>query len=69
MTADEQEALSRCYGNDIILILPLTSGRIAVFNNARKLCGIVERVEDAPAAWRAPAKPQRGVDLKELGLI
>ncbi len=42
MTTEEQEALSGRYGNDIILVLPLRSGNVAVFNSARELCGIVE---------------------------
>src|SRR6266849_5704681 len=39
MTPDEQEALSRKYGNDTITLLLLASGNIAVFNSARELCG------------------------------
>jgi hypothetical protein len=44
MTQDEQEALSRRYSNDIIILLPLKSGNIAVFNNeSRKLLSIISR--------------------------
>jgi hypothetical protein len=42
MTRDEQEALSRKYGNELVLLLPLSSGNVAVFNTARELCSIVE---------------------------
>jgi hypothetical protein len=41
MTPDEQEALSRLYSDDVIQLLPLKSGAVAVFNNARELCGIL----------------------------
>jgi hypothetical protein len=36
---DVQEALSRRYSDDIIMLLPLRSGAVAVFNAARELCG------------------------------
>lgn len=38
---DVQEALSRRYSDDIIMLLPLRSSRLAVFNAARELCGFV----------------------------
>src|SRR6266852_3922048 len=41
MSTDEQEALSRKYSNDLILLLPLKSGNLAVLNTARELCGMV----------------------------
>lgn len=77
MTKDEQEALSRAHSDDVIRLLPLSSGAIAVFNNARELCGIVDLEEDVEdtddwerilRVWFPPAKPP-AVDLKELGLI
>lgn len=40
MIKDEQEALSRKYSNDVIILLRLSSGNLAVFNNARELTGI-----------------------------
>jgi hypothetical protein len=38
-----QEALSRKYGNDVVILLPLKreQGTIAVFNSARELCGFI----------------------------
>jgi hypothetical protein len=41
-----QEALSRKYGNDVVILLPLKRerGTIAVFNSARELCGFVNQV-------------------------
>jgi hypothetical protein len=39
---DVQEALSRRYSDDIIMLLPLRSGAIGVFNAARELCGFIE---------------------------
>lgn len=83
MTPDEQEALSRRYSNDIIILLPLKSGNIAVFNNeSRKLCGIIEDYDaffSSPSTWTAIkdawSKPveiksiSRNIDLEELGLL
>lgn len=86
MTSDEQEALSRAHDSSaIVILLRLTSGRFAVYNNARELCGIITpEYQDAdipeytyvaipwpPTGWRPPAKvPQRPtIDLKELDLI
>lgn len=73
MTRNEQEALSRCYGNDILILLPLSSGNIAVFNAARTLCGIVADVRQARLVWYPPAKRANISDvprpsLEELGL-
>jgi hypothetical protein len=36
-----QEALSRKYGNDVVILLPLKRGGIAIFNSGRELCGFV----------------------------
>jgi hypothetical protein len=44
MTSDEQEAQSRKYSDDVVILLPLSSGKVAVFNNARQL----ERIVDPP---------------------
>lgn len=72
-----QEALSRKYSDDVIMLLPLKTGRIAVFNNARELCGIIpfafDLMEDVKSAWYPP-KPTKvelplAVDLKDLGLL
>jgi len=71
---DEQEALSRLYSDDVIRLLPLSSGAIAVFNNARELCGIIHPHEIPSAiqaikeVWYPPKKPQLPT-LEELGLI
>lgn len=76
MTTDEQEALSRKYSDDVILLLPLKSGSWAVFNNARELCGFINARDDIfqnrlSGVWHPPAKPaaQPAVDLTELGLL
>jgi hypothetical protein len=72
VTSDEQEALSRKYSNDVLLILPLKSGKIAVFNRAFELCGIANSMDDALGIWYAPASPKPAVikiSLEELGLI
>jgi hypothetical protein len=37
LSKDKQEALSRKYSNDVVIMLPLSSGNIAIFNNAREL--------------------------------
>jgi hypothetical protein len=71
MSPDEQEARWRKYSDDRIILLPLKSGRIAVFNNAAEFCGIVEPKQEASdeygfftldtfdeckAIWRRPGK-------------
>jgi hypothetical protein len=79
MSPDEQEARWRKYSDDRIILLPLKSGKIAVFNNAAELCGIVELSEDIYGkdnwdrfrdTWRRPGKaePKPRPTLKELGL-
>jgi hypothetical protein len=40
MTSEEQEALSRKYSNDVVMLLILRNGSIAVFNAARELQSI-----------------------------
>lgn len=68
MTPDEQEALSRRYSDDSIIILPLSSGRIAVFNRAFELCGFIDfDLLEIIRIWKAPAK-KREVSLADLGL-
>jgi hypothetical protein len=72
---DVQEALSRRYSDDIALVLPLKSHKLAIFNNARDLCGIITiselfkiwEVWHPPAA--APTLTKPPVDLEELDLI
>lgn len=77
MSPDEQEARSRRLSNDRIILLPLSSGAIAVFNNAGELCGIIEEAfanrwhfRDLMEMWHPPAqreaKPRP--TLEELGL-
>lgn len=67
MSPDEQEAHSRKYGRDVIILLSLASGRIAILNAARELCGYVsievnefwteEKLDwtELRSVWRAPA--------------
>ena len=79
MTADEQEALSKKYGNGVIILLPLSSGNVAVFNSARELCGIVDRKQNSDslrhmqALWFPPKKQEEKEPtaklLKNLGLL
>jgi hypothetical protein len=78
---DVQEALSRRYSDDIIVLLPLRSGAIGVFNAARELCGFVGVMmfdeecfwEDVLKVWHqptaAPTLTKPPVDLEELDLI
>ena len=76
MTVDEQEALSRRYGNEVISFLILRSGNVAVFNSARELCGIVPRgmaptdIIEVQLAWNPPASPEsfEPLNLEELDL-
>jgi hypothetical protein len=63
VTPDEQESLSRKYGNEVVLILPLSSGNIAVFNNARELCGIVENIKDVLDNWYPPSVTLRVTEI------
>jgi hypothetical protein len=62
MSPDEQEALSRRYGNQVIVLVPLSSGRVAVFGSDRgQLRGYCDRAEDVSAVLRvwgeAPLSP------------
>lgn len=73
MTTDELQAESRKYLDTRIILVPLDSGRFAVYNNAAELCAIIEPwvpVTCLGLHWRAPAKPQRAArpTLEELGL-
>lgn len=69
MTPDEQEALSRVYSDDVIITLALASGNIAVFNNARALCGIVADPRQARLVWYRPKRATKPRStLEELGL-
>jgi hypothetical protein len=76
MSPDEMEARSRRYSNERIILLPLSSGALAVFNNGGDLCGIIEppfdewRYSDLIAMWHPPARtPSRPrPTLEELGL-
>lgn len=75
MEPDEQEALSRRYAPEVVWMLPLKSGRTAVFNRAGDLCGYIEGWE-VPGCWRPPAapplahEPRRSSDiLEDLGLL
>ena len=58
MTADEQEALSKRYGNEIIILLPLSSGNVAVFNSARELCGIIKHIDHRWIPSSIPFPPE-----------
>jgi hypothetical protein len=42
---DVQEALSRVDCDEVIRLLPLKSGAIAVFNNVGELCGVISDIE------------------------
>jgi hypothetical protein len=58
MSPDEQEARSRRLSNDVIMLLPLSSGRVAVFNRGGDLCGYAYppdewSTEPANAFWDA----------------
>ena len=83
MTSDEQEALSKRYGNEIIILLPLSSGNVAVFNSARELCGIAENRKwsmsfaACKSVWYPPKAKEVNIKvtpaaadlLKNLGLL
>jgi len=77
---DDQEVLSRKYSDDLVLLLPLASGRIAVLNSARELCGYLDvttafadmlRIRIG-AVWRRPTPTlpiSKHIDLADLGLL
>jgi hypothetical protein len=78
-----QEALSRKYGNDVVILLPLKreQGTIAVFNSARELCGFVNQMtwdDDSPwieivTTWHPPTTiepaPTPRATLDDLELL
>lgn len=63
MTADELEALSRKYSNDVVIILPLKSTRWAVFDNQRRLCAVVEAGEVQKAVMEVVARKLAEIPL------
>lgn len=74
MTPDEQEALSKRYTNDAIIVLPLKSGKLALYSGPqRALCAIIERPEGwdlIETNWTPPPKKiHPPVNLSELGLL
>jgi hypothetical protein len=63
MTADEQEALSRCHARGR-WVVPLESGRIAVWDHpARSLRCICETWEEVKALPPRQVKPPRQLEL------
>lgn len=66
---DIQEALSLRYSDQVVILLQLRSGRFAVYNNMRELCGVWDTelygetfagmldVSWPPAPWRPPPPP------------
>lgn len=76
-----QEALSRKYGNDVVILLPLKreQGTIAVFNSGRELCGFIQIHVDGidehelMSTWHPPTaiepKPTPKATLDDLELL
>lgn len=72
ISADEQEARSRRYSNDRIVLLHLASGNCAVFNSGGDLCGFVRPPdgwstlpacafwEDINSVWYPPTTAPQG---------
>jgi hypothetical protein len=78
MNADEQEALSRFYAPDAIRLVILKSGAVAVFNNAKDLCGILKdpinlvcfdsiTIDEILDVFYPPRT--KAIDLADLGLL
>jgi len=72
MSPDEQEAKSRVHGPDTILLVPLRSGNVGVFNR-EGMCAILgprASVEEIRGAW-FPCRRERQPrpTLEELGLF
>ena len=74
MTPDEQEALSKRYNNETIIILRLKSGNIAVLNRGFELCGITEPADEGPnlstweliqSLWYPPQPPPLSQEKQE----
>ena len=72
MNSEEMEALSRKYSNDVVMLLVLSTGSIAVFNAARELQSIcrsddlrahVSAVESVPVKVRPTAITKLEVDF------
>lgn len=78
MTKDEQEALSKNYSSDMIQLLPLSSGSIAVFNRGGELLAIYGEEQRALGAdvwqfalarWRPPAQARHRASAAALSLL
>lgn len=71
MTGDEMEAESGKYSDRVLILLPLSSGLVAVFSNERRLQAIVPWL-DVPnvTVTCAPTTEARTfqLNLKDLGL-
>lgn len=73
---DLQEAHSKRYGENLILFLPLESGRFALLNARHDLDSIVDTIEEVfakgPTAYKLPPpsrqKPAKEIDLGEINL-
>ena len=55
---DEYDAKTRRYSNDVIILLQLHSGNVAVYNNARMLTGIINKDENLHQAQLTAACEQ-----------
>lgn len=65
--ADTQEALSGRFGSRSLVVLPLQSGRLAIFKRDFQLLAIADQV-DFVDWWTYSAEAKRQVDEKAEGL-
>lgn len=76
MTQDEMHAENRKYRDTRIILVPLPSGNVAIYNNAGEFCAFVSgdaTYAEILAAWKFPSTGWRGPErprptLEELGL-
>lgn len=73
MTQDEMDGENRKYLDSRIILVPLRSGRFAVYNNAGELCAVVppsSTLKEMLEIWISPAPVVKRVrpTLTDLGL-
>lgn len=76
-TPDGREALSRAHGTQGVVVIRLSSGKFAIYNDIKQLQGIVESLEEwPPPCWKPRVRQERPEtrlltedDLRELGFL
>lgn len=66
---EEFEASAKRYSNDCVIIVPLSSGRFGVFNNAREFHFVVDEASLASAVRAVPPIARRKAPKPSFSII